>query len=422
MVAPEQAGRLATAKHAYVWRQKPPVSRRSRVALDAVNFFLAELTGIGSPFLGDLLLDGGWKYGPIGVAAAMSGLGVCLLQPFAGLYLDRSRHPRVILAAASVAVGGCYALIPSLVRAAHFTVYATLFASGIAQSLFGPALAGLALGLVGQRHLNRTIGMNQAFNHMGDVAAALLTMLIVRTLGVAYVFYMVGVIAVLAGASALLIRGHEIDLERSSGGTRHRVRFTALLRDRNVLVFLVSTMLFQAAYGSAFPFIALRARESGGSDAFVAAVILVAQGFMVPVAIVTGRLLGTWGRRPVLGIAFVALLGYLLVCSFVHGAHALVGLQAFGSVGPGILSVAIVVVCADLTRGTGHFHALTAASGTAMAAGAVVGTFATGFLLARVGYTLAIGALAAVAAMANALFLLRMPETRPTETDAERSP
>lgn len=412
-----QSPRWRKLKHSLGRRRRPPVSKRSRFALDAVNFFLAELTGIGSPYLGDLLRNAGWGYGPIGIAASMSGIGVCLLQPIAGFHLDRTRRPRIVLAGASVAVGACYALLPSLVHGVQFAVYATLFVSGLAQALFGPLLAGLALGLVGPKHLQRTVGANQAFNHLGDVMAALAALLIIRG-GVASVFYLVGAIAVLAGVSALVIRRGEIDPDRASGGTDRPMRFSALLRDRAVLVLLVSTMLFHTAYASAFPFLTLRVRQAGGSNAMVAVMVLVSQGFMAPVAILTGPLLEAWGRKPVFGFGFVALFVFLLVCVFVHGPLALVGMQALGSIGPGILGVALVAVCADLARGTGRFHALTAATRTAMSVGAVLGTFGAGFLVGRLGYELAFAVLAAVALAAAALFILRMPETRRAEDEA----
>src|ERR1700679_2884765 len=54
---------------------------RSRWALNAVNFFLAQLTGIGSPYLGVLLRARGWPYDAIGIAVSASGLGVLLFQP-----------------------------------------------------------------------------------------------------------------------------------------------------------------------------------------------------------------------------------------------------------------------------------------------------------------------------------------------------
>jgi len=408
------AERWTRAEQAIARSIRAPVSARSRYSLDAANFFLAGLTGIGSPFLSALLRDHGWTYGPIGVAAAMPGLGVCLVQPFAGVGLDHARHPRVILALASVAVGACYASLPSLVRGPHSAVYLTLFGSGLAQAFFGPLLSGLALGLVGPRHIDRTAGANEAFNHLGNVVASLIALLVIGK-DIAQVFYLVGVYAMLAAASALSIRERELDPHRAAGGTKKAVPLRDLLKDGRVLVLIASTTLFHTAYASAFPFIMLRARWAGGSDTTIAEMVFVSQAFMVPVAAVTGPLLGALGRKPVLGFGFVSLVVYLLICVFVHGPGALVGVQAFGSIGPSILGVALIVICADLTRGTGRFHALTGATRTAMVAGAVIGTFATGFLDDRLGYMLTIGALASIAAAAAALFIMRMPETLPID-------
>ena len=152
---------------------------------------------------------------------------------------------------------------------------------------------------------------------------------------------------------------------------------------------------------------------AGGSDTTVAEMIFVTQGFMVPVASVTGPLLGALGRKPVLGFGFVSLVAYLVLCSVVRSPLALVGVQALGSLGPGVLAVSLVVVCADLTKGTGHFQALVGTTRTAMVAGGVLGTLATGFLVDHVGYTIAIGALTWIASAAAVVFLVKMPETRP---------
>jgi predicted MFS family arabinose efflux permease len=281
-------------------------------------------------------------------------------------------------------VGTCYALLPSLVRRSHVAAFATLFASGLAQAWFAPLLAGLALGLVGHGHLNRTAGSNQAYNHLGTVSAALLALVLIRN-GVAWVFYLVACIAVCAAGSALLIDRKEIDHDRATGGSSGRIAFRALLASRRVQVLIASAALFQAAYASAFPFVVLRVRQLSGSDPMVAGVVLVTQAAMTPVAVVTGRLLDAVGRKPIWGIGFVTLPVYLLLCGVVSNPWALLALQVLGSIGPGILGVAVVVVCADVARGTGRFHALTAVVQTGLAAGAFLGSIGTGFLIGHVG-------------------------------------
>jgi len=59
---------------------------------------------------------------------------------------------------------------------------------------------------------------------------------------------------------------------------------------------------------------------AGGSDTTVAKMIIVTQGFMVPVASVTGPLLGALGRKSVLGFGFVSL---VVTCSPASSCRAL---------------------------------------------------------------------------------------------------
>jgi MFS family permease len=388
-------------------RRRPPASVRSRFALNAVNFFLAELSGIGSPYLSDLLHNRAWPEQEIGLAAAMPGLGVFLVLPAVGYYLDRTRHAQALLIAAALVVGSCYVALPSLIGGSHLAAYLIFFVSGLAQAFFAPLLAGLALGLVGHDHLDRTVGSNQAWNHLGDVAVAL----VVTRHGIVHVFYLVGVIAALAAMSAAVIRRGEIDRDRASGGIEQRCRFRTVLRDRRVLVLVASTALFQTAYASMFPFVVLRFRDLGGSDAAVALLVLVSQASMAPVAVVAGRLLQRGRHKPVFSLGFVILPLYIVACTLARSPATLVALQALGSVSAGIFGVAIVTFSADLTRGTGRFQALTGTSNAAFACGSVVGPMATGLLVARAGYELAFLALATVAAAAALLFIRKMPET-----------
>src|SRR3984957_20426654 len=151
------------------------VSLRSLVALNAANFFLAEITGVVMPFLGAYLEVGQWSKTAIGVAISLAGLGVFLMQTPAGMIVDRVRQRRTLLAGASILLGVGYGLLP-LVPALPGWVDPLLFVAGTAQAFFLPLLGALALGLVGHAALNRTVGNNQGFNHAGNLAAALLAM------------------------------------------------------------------------------------------------------------------------------------------------------------------------------------------------------------------------------------------------------
>ena len=141
-------------------------SLQSRVGLNAVNFFLAEVTGVVLPFLNDFLRGWGWHYDSIGLATAIAGLGVFLAQAPAGFLVDRVLHRRLMLAGASLLLGFCYGVLP-WVPSDWWIVDPLLFCAGAGQAFFTPLLGAIALGLVGHAQLNKTMGMNQGWNHLG---------------------------------------------------------------------------------------------------------------------------------------------------------------------------------------------------------------------------------------------------------------
>src|SRR5205085_5343555 len=146
---------------------------------------------------------------------ALAGLGVCLMQTPAGCLVDRLRHRRALLAGASLVVGAGYGLLP-LLPADWRVVDALVFVAGAGNAFFAPLLGALALGLVGHAALNTTVGVNQGWNHAGNIAAALTALLLVGLLGLPSVFSAVAVVSVLAAASVALIRAGEVDEGRAS--------------------------------------------------------------------------------------------------------------------------------------------------------------------------------------------------------------
>jgi MFS family permease len=390
---------------------KSDASARSRLSLHASNFFLAQLTGLGLPYVSSFLFDRGWRGGAIGIAESMPALGVLLFQTQAGWLVDRWRRPRLALALSAPIVGLCYVLLTLLPAGPHAPTWAVLFTSGLAQSFFAPVLCGLALGIAGHDKLTRVVGWNETHNHLGEVCAAVLALALVGG-SLSPVFYLIGVVALLAGGSALLIRPRDIDPDLQTGGTERRLPLLALLGDRRVVVLILSTTLFQFAIAAAVPFAALRVRALHGTNRDVALYILVGAATMVPVAAAAGRWIDRLGRRLVFALAFVVAPFTLLACVLAQTPTQLILAQALRGVAQGIFGVAIVAVSHDIARGTGRFQALTGASRAALAGGALIGPLATGFLVQRAGFSTAFLALALVATAGAAAFLLFMPETQ----------
>src|SRR6266851_5795409 len=157
---------------------KSSASLRSQASLNAANFFLAEVLGVIVPFLAIFLAKHGWRDDAIGLTIALAGLGVCVMQTPAGFIVDRVRQRRALLAGASLVVGLGFGLLP-LFPSHGWVVGALVFVAGMGQAFFVPLLGALALGLVGYAALNKTLGVNQGWNHAGNIAAALIAMAIV---------------------------------------------------------------------------------------------------------------------------------------------------------------------------------------------------------------------------------------------------
>src|SRR5579863_1274267 len=267
-------------------------SRVSRVGLNAANFFQAEAVGVVLPVLSAFLRASGWRFDAIGIATAAAGFGTLVMQTPAGLLTDRINSRRALFAVTCLVVGLCFVFLPA---AAHSFagIVAMLFTAGAAQSFFAPVLAALALSLVGYARLNRIIGVNQTWNHAGNIAAALAGIAIVARFGLAGIFYAVGVSSVMAAASVLLIRPGDVDPYLATGRTDHQrdgVPAVQLLRQRSVALLFVAVALFHFANAPVLPAVALYVKQLGGSNKLMTATVLTAQCVMVPVALAAGRL------------------------------------------------------------------------------------------------------------------------------------
>ncbi len=388
---------------------------RDRLGLNAANFFLAELVGVAIPFLAKLLADRGWRDDAIQYAAAACGLGVFLAQTPAGVLTDRVRDRRAWLAGASLVVGLAFGLVP-LVPADGRVIDPLVFAAGVGQAFFVPLLGALALALAGHAGLHRVMGENQGWNHAGNIAAAVTAMAVATWLGLPAVFYTIAVVSVLAAASVFLIRRADPPDDRGAAPERGPT-LRALFRDRRVVVLFAAVALFHLANAPVMPLVGQYIARLGGTDVQVAAVVLVAQAVMVPVAVVAGRLCHRWGRKPVFAVGFVALPVRILLYSFTADPWALVALQVFDGIGAGVYGVVVAVVCADLTRASGGFNALQGVLATALAVGGVLGPLAAGPVVQELGFAAAFRAFALVAAVAAGVFLALMPETVPDGGD-----
>jgi len=159
----------------------------------------------------------------------------------------------------------------------------------------------------------------------------------------------------------------------------------------------------------------LAAGVTKGASVYMSVCIIAAQLIMIPVALFAGRYATKWGRKPVflIGFAVLPVRGFLYTLS--DNGYYLVAVQMLDGIGAGIFGVVAVIVIADLTRGTGRFNLTQGAIFTALGIGASLSVLLAGFIVQHAGYNAAFLALAAIAAVALALFAFAMPETRQAE-------
>jgi MFS family permease len=145
---------------------------------------------------------------------------------------------------------------------------------------------------------------------------------------------------------------------------------------------------------------------------FMSACVVTTQFVITLLASWAGRKAGTWGRKPLLLIAFGVLPVRAILYTLTENTGALVSIQILDGVGAGIFGVVSVLVIADLTEGSGRFNLTLGAIGTAVGMGASLSQAVAGSIVHHLGSNAGFLFLAAVAAAAFGVLYFFMPETR----------
>lgn len=389
-------------------------------ALEASNFFLADVqTGLG-PFLAAYLASAGWNPGRVGVALTLGGIVAVVLQTPAGAIVDRVRSKRSILIA-GVVVLACGALLLAY-TAAPWAVYLSQTLIGGAAPFLGPTLAAITMGLVGQQLFDRQFGKNQAFNSAGNVVCALLIAAVSHRFGNRAIFVIAAGLTLPTIVSVLAIRGKEIDYNLARGGVAAGkvardgdASLRTLASDPTLLVFLGCAFLFHFANAAMLPQLGEMLSHGSASSAapFMSACIIVTQVVIMLSATSIGRFANAHGRKPLLLVGFGVLPLRAVLYTLAHGSLTLVAIQLLDGVANAIFGVVAVLVVADRTRGTGRFNLVQGALATAIGLGAALSTTFGGKLIQHFSYRVSFLALGIVALCAFLLLWLGVPETLP---------
>ena len=394
-----------------------PPSKRTLRGLDWLNFLLADVqTGVG-PFLAIYLAGKGWDEQRVGIALTVGGIAGILTQTPAGAAVDRLRSKRALI------VGGLLALAAGALLIAFLPAFwVVMFAQALiggSSSIFIPAICAISLGIVGHKLFDQRQGRNQAFNSAGNVAAALSMGLLGYFVSNRSIFFFVAATTLPTILILLLIRPEEIDYARARGareGDRNGkpIGMRTLLQDKPLFIFLVCAVLFHFANAAMLPLLGERLSKGHGrtSMMFMSACVITTQFVITLIASPSGRKAGSWGRKPLLLIAF----GVLPVRGFLYTLTgktvALVAIQVLDGIGAGIFGVVSVLVVADLTKGSGRFNLALGAISTAVGIGASLSQTIAGAIVHHSSFNVGFLFLAAVALAAFGMLYFFMPETR----------
>jgi MFS family permease len=391
------------------------------LSLDAVNFLLADVRGAFGPFLNVFLVSQQhWSQSEVGVVTTIAGLlGIAVQTPIGGAIDEtRSKRGMIVAALAVLGLGGC-------VIFAWPTFWPVLIANtlmAVVGDVFGPAVAALTLGLYAREKLARRMGRNSAFDHAGNVAIALAAGAVGTFFSQRAVFLLAPVFAVLSAIAVLSIPAKAIDNDRArdlgagsgaTSGTACAADYAILLKTRPLVILGVCVLLFHFANAALLPLVGqkLAAAYPKEATAMMSACIVAAQLIMLPIALLVGRKADVWGRKPLFLAGFAILPIRAVLYTLSDNSFWMIGVQVLDGVGAGIFGALTPLVIADIMRGTGRYNLAQGAVATMQGIGASLSGLAAGVIVDRFGYSATFLSLGAAAAVAFAVFALRMPET-----------
>ena len=404
---------------------KTSPSRRTLLGLDWLNFLLADVqTGVG-PFLAIYLAGYKWNEERVGLALTVGGIAGILTQTPAGALVDflRSKRALVGVAVTALAAGALLiALFPSF-----WPVMSAQVLIGGTSSVFLPAICAMSLGIVGRAAFDARQGRNQTFNSAGNVIAAVSMGVLGYLVSNRSIFFFVAAFAVPTILVLHIIRPTDIDYEVARGATDGEKggkveSVEVLFWERPLVLFLGCAVMFHFANAAMLPLLGeMLAKGQGRSSMmFMSACVVTTQFVIALIASWSGRKAGTWGRKPLLLIAFSVLPIRGVLYTLTLNTRALVAIQILDGVAAGIFGVVSVLVIADLTQGTGRFNLTLGAISTAVGIGASLSQVIAGSIVHHFGSNAGFLFLAAVALAAFGILYFFMPETRNTRLAASR--
>jgi MFS family permease len=389
----------------------------NRSALDWLCFFLADVMGGVGPFLAIFLTSSQhWDAGRAGIALTIGGVATVLARGPCGALVDAITWKRTLIVASAAAVGG--ASIAMTVFPSFWPIAVAQSLNGIADAIFPLAVTAISLGIVGRQGFAVRVGRNEAWNHAGNVATAIVAGLAGYLIAPAAVLWMVAALSAVSAIAVCRVDARMINHATARGEddglNRVPEAVSLVLASKPLLWFTAAITLFHFANAAMLPLAGekLSLGKPEASPLFMALCIVTAQMVMVPMAILAGRKADAWGRKPLFMAGFAVLPVRGLLFALADDPYSMVAIQVLDGVGAGIFGALFYIVVSDFTRGSGRYNLALGAAGASWGLGAALSNGVAGMIVNGFGFAAAFLFLGACAFAAFVILLMAVPESR----------
>ncbi|KZL20594.1 Major Facilitator Superfamily protein [Pseudovibrio axinellae] len=398
-------------------------------AMLGTNFFAGDVVGGIGPYLAIYLLTGlQWSPGSIGIALAIGSLTTVALQTPAGAFIDTTTKKRLLLASCALLIG--LATISILLFSQYpVVIYIAQIFMGIAVAFVGPCIAAITLGISGPEHFTVQMGANQAANHTGNVFAAILGAGLALWISAEGVFWLVAIMAMGMAVSIAMVNGSAINHTAARGGLHHTANagdapstIGTILADKRLLTLVLCVFMFHFSNAAMLPLVGQKLSVNSNVNigiAFASACIIVAQFWMTLMSLLCAAKADSWGRKPLFLVAFFILPIRGLLFMWFEDPVALISVQSLDGIANGIFGVIILLIAADLTRGTGRFNLVQGALAAVVGIGSAFSNLVAEEIVQFFGYSPAFITLAILAFIGASMYLFFMPETMAAQSDED---
>ncbi len=397
---------------------------RSLTFLSLLCFALADVRDGLGPFFGVFLQSKGWLPDEIGYVMTAGGLAGMLCTTPLGALADRAERKRLLLGVTIITIVVACGLIFVWTNAA--SAWTSRILQGALAAAIAPTLSGITLGMVGQKGLPARLGKNEAWNHFGNGATALLGTLVGYYYGIPGVFFVMagmGVLCIicLGGINPAYInnataRGLEENQEKQENAP---IPVRALFSDRALLAIAITLAFFHLGNAAMLPLLGQSAvaRFAVNPAAYTGVTVIIAQVTMIATA-----LLGAWiAQRRGYGMLFLIALLVLpirgLAAGFYDSPWSVVPVQILDGISSGLMGVATPGIVARILRGSGHVNLGLGFVLTIQGIGAAFSSTYGGLFASYISYSAAFLALAIAPCVGLAVFIFAS-RRYPSLTDA----